>query len=90
MGLLRRAVDLLAAVGARPQSVDATVIAERPRLRPHIEAMRARLAEALGLSAVAVNVKATTAEGMGALGRVEGIQAHAVASVRVTLRDGPT
>ena len=90
VGLLRRAVDLLAAIGARPQSVDATVIAERPRLRPHIEAMRARLAEALGLSAAAVNVKATTAEGMGALGRVEGIQAHAVASVRVTLRDGPT
>lgn len=90
VGLLRRAVDLLAALGARPQSVDATVIAERPRLRPHIEAMRARLAEALGLSAAAVNVKATTAEGMGALGRVEGIQAHAVASVRVTLRGGPT
>ena len=73
----------LKAVGARPQSVDATVIAERPRLRPYIEAMRARLAEALGLEASAVNVAATTAEGMGALGRAEGMAAHAVATVRV-------
>lgn len=88
--LLRRAVDLLTVIGARPQSVDATVIAERPRLGPQIEAMREALSEALGLEASQVNVKATTAEGMGALGRVEGIQAHAVANVRVTLRDGPT
>ena len=73
----------LEAVGARPQSVDATVIAERPRLRPYIEAMRARLAEALELEVSAVNVAATTAEGMGALGRGEGMAAHAVATVRV-------
>ena len=90
IAMLGRVSGMLAARGSRVQSVDATVIAERPRLRPHIEAMRARLAEALGLSAAAVNVKATTAEGMGALGRVEGIQAHALASVRVTLRSGPT
>ena len=90
VGLLRRAVDLLAAIGARPQSVDATVIAERPRLSPQIGAMREALSEALGLEASQVNVKATTAEGMGALGRVEGIQAHAVANVRVTLRNEPT
>lgn len=85
IALLRRAVDLLAAAGARPQSVDATVIAERPRLAPHIAAMRQALAQALGLKAGQVNVKATTAEGMGALGRGEGIQAHAAATVRVTL-----
>ena len=85
IALLRRAVDLLAAVGARPQSVDATVIAERPRLAPHIAAMRQALAQALGLKPSQVNVKATTAEGMGALGRGEGIQAHAAATVRVTL-----
>ncbi len=83
--LLRRAVDLLAAAGARPQSVDATVIAERPRLAPHIAAMREALALALDLETRQVNVKATTAEGMGALGRGEGIQAHAAATVRVTL-----
>ena len=87
IALLRRAVDLLAAAGARPQSVDATVIAERPRLAPHIAAMRAALAQALGLVPSQVNVKATTAEGMGALGRGEGIQAHAAATVRVTLLD---
>ena len=87
IALLRRAVDLLAAAGARPQSVDATVIAERPRLAPHIAAMREALAQALGLVPSQVNVKATTAEGMGALGRGEGIQAHAAATVRVTLLD---
>ena len=85
IALLRRAVDLLAVAGARPQSVDATVIAERPRLAPHIAAMREALAQALGLKPGQVNVKATTAEGMGALGRGEGIQAHAAATVRVTL-----
>lgn len=73
----------LAAVGANPQSVDATVIAERPRLRPYVEAMRKELANALGLGASAVNVAATTAEGMGALGRGEGMAAHAVATLRV-------
>ena len=87
IALLRRAVDLLAAAGARPQSVDATVIAERPRLAPHIAAMREALAQALELETRQVNVKATTAEGMGALGRGEGIQAHAAATVRVTLLD---
>ena len=73
----------LKAAEARPQSVDATVIAERPRLRPYVEAMRTRLAEVLGLDVSAVNVAATTAEGMGALGRGEGMAAHAVATVRV-------
>ena len=87
IALLRRAVDLLAAAGAQPQSVDATVIAERPRLTPHIAAMREALAQALDLETRQVNVKATTAEGMGALGRGEGIQAHAAATVRVTLLD---
>ena len=85
--LLRRVTAMLAEVGAQPQSIDAAVIAERPRLAPHIDAMRARLAAALDLRAAQVNVKATTAEGMGALGRAEGIQAHAVAVVRVTLRN---
>jgi len=81
--MLVEAVSKLAAAGARPQSVDATVIAERPRLRPYIEEMRVRLSEALQLDISAVNVAATTAEGMGALGRAEGIAAHAVATVRM-------
>ena len=90
IALLRRVAAMLADCAARPQSVDATIIAERPRLAPYIDAMRARLADALDLSPAQLNVKAATAEGMGALGRAEGIQAHAVANVRVTLRNEPT
>jgi 2-C-methyl-D-erythritol 2,4-cyclodiphosphate synthase len=62
--------------------VDATVIAERPRLAPHIPEMRARIAEALGIEGWRVNVKATTNEGLGAIGRGEGIAAMAVALLR--------
>ena len=83
LSMLSVVLERLAEVGGRPQSVDATVIAERPRLRPHIAAMRARLAEALELDISAVNVAATTAEGMGALGRAEGMAAYAVATLRV-------
>lgn len=90
IALLRRVAAMLADCAARPQSVDATIIAERPRLAPYIDAMRARLAATLELSPAQLNVKASTAEGMGALGRAEGIQAHAVANVRVTLRNEPT
>lgn len=79
-------LDLLARVAARireegwkPVNVDATVIAERPRLAPHIPEMRARIAAGLGLSAEAIGVKATTNERLGALGREEGIAALAVA-----------
>ena len=90
IALLRRVAAMLGDCVARPQSVDAVVIAERPRIAPYIDAMRARLADALDLHPANLNVKATTAEGMGALGRAEGIQAHAVANVRVTLRNEPT
>ena len=88
--MLGLVLDKLAAVGCEAQSIDATVIAERPRLRPHIAAMRRRLAEALSLEESAVNVAATTAERMGALGRAEGMAAHAIATIRVrrtTARD---
>jgi len=90
VGMLALVLEKLVRVGAEPQSVDATVIAERPRLRPHMSAIRQRLAEALGLEESAVNVAATTAEGMGALGRAEGMAAHAIATLRVrrtTTRD---
>ena len=65
--------------GYRPQNVDATVIAERPKLAPHLPRMRQAIAEALGLDPARVNVKATTNEGIGAIGRGEGIAAIAVA-----------
>lgn len=81
LGLLERAVELLAETGLEAGNVDVTVVCEEPRLRPHVDAMRERLAEVLGLPISAVSVKATTNEGMGWVGRGEGIAALAVAAV---------
>jgi len=83
LALLRLVVRRLREAGARPSNLDATVIAEEPKLAPHIAAMRANLAEAAGVATSAVSVKATTVEQMGALGRREGIAALAVATVTV-------
>jgi len=79
--LLRRIARLLLADGWRPVNADLTVVAERPRLAPLKAEMAARLAGALGVDAPRVNVKATTNEGMGFVGRGEGIAV--VASVLV-------
>ncbi len=79
---LRLLTEVRAAVeedGYRPESLDVTIIAERPRLGAHLPQMRQTIGEALGLDAGRVNVKATTNEGIGALGRGEGIAAIAVA-----------
>src|ERR1700709_978763 len=67
--------------GARIINVDATIIAQQPKLAPHIEAMKFNIAEALGLTMKKVGIKATTNETMGFVGREEGIAAMAVASV---------
>ncbi|GAB4304731.1 MAG: 2-C-methyl-D-erythritol 2,4-cyclodiphosphate synthase [Candidatus Bipolaricaulota bacterium] len=80
--LLRRTVAVLAEAGFAPHQVDAVVVTEKPTLAPHIQAMRERIAAALGVEPSAVSVKATTPEGMGALGRGEGIGAWAVALIR--------
>lgn len=77
--LLRTVAERVADAGFRVGNVDATVVIERPRLRPYVDAMRARLADALGVDAGAVSVKATTGEGMGFVGTGEGAAAHAVA-----------
>ena len=77
--LLRNVVALLREDGLGIANVDITVIAEEPRLRPHIDAMRANIAADLEVDIGRVNVKATTTEGMGFTGRAEGIAAHAVA-----------
>ena len=82
IALLREVVRLVAEAGLEPVNVDATVIAERPKLGRHRDAMRARLAEALGVDVARVSVKATTNERMGFVGREEGIAALAVALVR--------
>lgn len=84
--LLREVVKLLTARGLKPLQVDVTVIAESPKLTPHANAMCANLMADLGLSADCVNVKATTNEGLGYIGRGEGIAVHAVALV-VDLKD---
>ena len=83
MAILEKAANLARARGARVNSIDATVIAEAPKMAPHIFPMRERIAAALGLPAARVAVKATTNEGLGALGRGEGIAAMAVASVEL-------
>ncbi|MEO8926462.1 MAG: bifunctional 2-C-methyl-D-erythritol 4-phosphate cytidylyltransferase/2-C-methyl-D-erythritol 2,4-cyclodiphosphate synthase [Caulobacteraceae bacterium] len=78
---LRHAAGLIAARGGRIVNVDVTLICERPKIKPHREAMRARVAEILGLDIGQVSVKATTTEAMGFTGRQEGLAALAVASV---------
>jgi 2-C-methyl-D-erythritol 2,4-cyclodiphosphate synthase len=79
--LLREVRALLEARGLSARNVDATVVCEAPRLGPYRDAMRARLAEAAGLEVGAVGVKFTTNEGMGFVGRGEGVAALAVATV---------
>jgi 2-C-methyl-D-erythritol 2,4-cyclodiphosphate synthase len=81
--ILEKAANLARARGARINSIDATVIAEAPKIAPHVFVMRERIAAALGLPAARVAVKATTNEGLGSIGRVEGIAAMAVASVEL-------
>lgn len=80
--LLSRVRELLGQSGYVPLQVDVAVVAEKPRLAPHISAMRTRISETLGLPLENVSIKATTPEGMGALGRGEGIGAWAVALIR--------
>ncbi len=79
--LLQHVVKRVQCLGWGIVNVDVTVLAEAPKLAPFIPAMRQRLAEALAISVGDVSVKATTVEGMGAIGRREGISAMAVATV---------
>lgn len=78
---LKHAAAMVAARGGRLLNVDVTLICERPKIKPHRAAMRARLAELLALPLDRVSVKATTTEGMGFTGRQEGLAAQAVALV---------
>jgi 2-C-methyl-D-erythritol 4-phosphate cytidylyltransferase/2-C-methyl-D-erythritol 2,4-cyclodiphosphate synthase len=82
---LVHAVKLAQAKGARILNADLTLICERPKIRPHRDAMRARIAELLGLPIDRVSVKATTTEGMGFTGREEGLMAQAVVSVETPI-----
>jgi 2-C-methyl-D-erythritol 4-phosphate cytidylyltransferase/2-C-methyl-D-erythritol 2,4-cyclodiphosphate synthase len=82
---LRHAVERVAARGGQIVNADVTLICERPKIRPHRDAMRARIAELLGLPIDRVSVKATTTEGMGFTGREEGLAAQAVVTVLAPL-----
>jgi len=78
---LAHAGNLAARAGARISNLDVTLICERPKIGPHVEAMRDRVAEILNLDRTRVSVKATTTEGLGFTGRSEGIAAQAVATL---------
>jgi 2-C-methyl-D-erythritol 4-phosphate cytidylyltransferase/2-C-methyl-D-erythritol 2,4-cyclodiphosphate synthase len=82
---LRHALSLVRERGGVVAHLDVTVICERPKIGPHREAMRARVAEIAGLPVERVSVKATTTEGLGFTGRREGIAAQAAATVRLPL-----
>ena len=79
--LLERVRDLAAARGAQIHHIDAVVMAQRPKLAPHIEAMRKVLAETMDIAEGQISIKATTTERLGFVGREEGMAAQAVALV---------
>ncbi len=79
--LLGKVVVLVTSAGWRVAHVDSVVLAETPRISPYVDRMRHRLADALGIPPQAVSIKATTLEGMGALGRGEGIAAQAIVTL---------
>jgi 2-C-methyl-D-erythritol 2,4-cyclodiphosphate synthase len=82
--LLAHVLDLLKGRGLRVAQMDATVVAERPRIAPHRDAIRERLGTLLGIEEGLVSVKATTTNGLGALGRAEGIAAMAIVRLEET------
>ena len=79
--ILKRVAGILAEKKTRTVNVDATIIAEAPKILPHAPAMRKKIAEAIGVSESNISIKATTNEMLGAIGRGEGIAAMAVATV---------
>lgn len=80
--ILKGAADAAADAGFSVENCDCTIVAQRPKLAPYIEAMRRNIAAALGIELSAVSVKATTEEHMGFTGREEGMAAHAVVLLR--------
>ena len=81
--ILRHVATIAAQNNARLVNVDATMLAEAPKISSHITAMQEKIADALGVKTSAISIKATTNEGLGAIGRSEGMAAIAVASVEL-------
>jgi len=81
IAMLRAAVARVLDAGYRPHQVDVTVVAEQPKIAPHRASMRAALAAALGLAVEAISIKGKTNEGMGWVGRGEGLACIAVATI---------
>ncbi len=79
--ILRKVIDLIATKGYKVGNIDATVCAERPKLNPHVPAMKACLAKVMGCDEDQISIKATTTEKLGFTGREEGISAYAVALI---------
>ena len=79
--LLREVISLLAQSGFEVSNVDATIVAESPRMGPHINQMRRLIAEDIEINISQINIKATTTERLGFTGREEGIAVHAIALV---------
>lgn len=79
--LLHKTIDLIATKGYTVGNIDATVCAERPKINPHVDAMKACLAEVMGVDEDDISIKATTTEKLGYTGREEGISAYAVALI---------
>ena len=85
---LRHALQLLTRRGGRLANVDITIIAEAPKIAPHVAAMRNRLSEILGIKGDRIGIKATTSERLGFTGRREGLVAMATATVRLPWEAG--
>ena len=81
--ILKRVTELLTDKRARVLNVDATLIAEAPKITPHVPAMRQKIADAIGTSESNVSVKATTNEKLGPVGRGEGMAAIAIATIEI-------
>lgn len=81
MKLLEHVAGLIAEKGYIVENIDATIIAQKPKMRPHIEQMEKNIAAALKISEDQINVKATTEEGLGFTGREQGISAQAICAL---------
>lgn len=79
--ILAKVIDLIATKGYKVGNIDATVCAERPKINPHVPAMKACLAKVMGCDEDQISIKATTTEKLGFTGRQEGISAYAVALI---------